>query len=68
MFHLKMRADRNLDPRNEQCCVRLPNIQDRLFKAHRRVASQFFSGKPGMISRDHFVCPVPSFSEMKESG
>ena len=25
-----------------------------------------FSGKPGMISRDHFVCPVPSFSEMKE--
>ena len=27
-----------------------------------------FSGKPGMISRDHFVCPVPSFSEMKEIG
>ena len=27
-----------------------------------------FSGKPGMISRDHFVCPVPSFSEMKELG
>ena len=28
----------------------------------------FFSGKPGMISRNHFVCPVPSFSEMKEIG
>ena len=27
-----------------------------------------FSGKPGMISRYHFVCPVPSFSEMKEIG
>ena len=27
-----------------------------------------FSGKPGMISRDHFVCPEPSFSEMKEIG
>ena len=27
-----------------------------------------FSGKPGMISRNHFVCPLPSFSEMKEIG
>ena len=27
-----------------------------------------FSGKSGMISRDYFVCPVPSFSEMKEIG
>ena len=27
-----------------------------------------FSGKLGMISRDHFACPVPSFSEMKEIG
>ena len=27
-----------------------------------------FSGKPGMISRDHFVCPISSFSEMKETG
>ena len=30
----------------------------------RHVASQFF-----LVSlRDHFVCPVPSFSEMKEIG
>ena len=29
-----------------------------------RVASQFFLVSP----RDHFVCPVPSFSEMKEIG
>ena len=27
-----------------------------------------FSGKPGMISGDLFVCLVPSFSEMKEIG
>ena len=26
------------------------------------------SGKPGIISRDHVVCPVPSFFEMKEIG
>ena len=25
-----------------------------------------FSGKPGMISRDHFVCPLPSISEMRQ--
>ena len=25
-----------------------------------------FSGKPRMISRGHFVFPVPSFSEMNE--
>ena len=31
---------------------------------YRRVASQFFLVSP----RDHFVCPVPSFSEMKEIG
>ena len=31
--------------------------------AVRRVASQFFLVSP----RDHFVCPVPSFSEMKEN-
>ena len=30
----------------------------------KRVASQFFLVSP----RDHFVCPVPSFSEMKEIG
>ena len=30
----------------------------------RRVVSQFFLVSP----RDHFVCPVPSFSEMKEIG
>ena len=30
--------------------------------AVRRVASQFFPVSP----RDPFVCPVPSFSEMKE--
>ena len=30
----------------------------------RRVASQFFLVSP----RDHFVCPVASFSEMKEIG
>ena len=29
----------------------------------RRVASQFFLVSP----RDHFVCPVPSFSEMKKN-
>ena len=35
----------------------------------RQARSQpVFSGKPGMISRDHFVCTVPSFSEMKEIG
>ena len=28
----------------------------------RRVASQFLLVSP----RDHFVCPVPSFTEMKE--
>ena len=27
-----------------------------------------FSGKPRMISRDHFVSPVPSYFEMKEIG
>ena len=32
--------------------------------AYMRVASQFFLVSP----RDHFVCPVPSFSEMKEIG
>ena len=31
---------------------------------NRRVASQFFLVSP----RDPFVCPVPSFSEMKEIG
>ena len=30
----------------------------------RRVASQFFLVSP----RDHFFCPVPLFSEMKEIG
>ena len=30
----------------------------------KRVASQLFLVSP----RDHFVCPVPSFSEMKEIG
>ena len=30
----------------------------------RLVASQYFLVSP----RDHFVCPVPSFSEMKEIG
>ena len=38
---------------------------------HIQASSQpVFSGKPGMISRVHFVCPVPSisFSEMKEIG
>ena len=35
----------------------------------RQARSQpVFSGKPGMVSKDHFVCPVPSFSEMKEIG
>ena len=32
--------------------------------AIRRVASQFFLVSP----RAHFVCPVPSFSEVKEIG
>ena len=32
--------------------------------ADRRVASQYFLVSP----RDHFVCPIPSFSEMKEIG
>ena len=32
--------------------------------AVRRVASQFFLVSP----RDHFVCPAPSFFEMKEIG
>ena len=45
-----------------------PNVNashtKRLFssKFDRRVASQFFLVSPS----DHFVCPVPSFSEMKE--
>ena len=34
--------------------------------AGRCVASQFFLVSPEWLSRDHFVCPVPSFSEMKE--
>ena len=35
----------------------------------RQTRSQpVFSGKPRMISRDNFVRPVPSFSEMKEIG
>ena len=33
-------------------------------KVYRRVASRFFLVSP----RDHFVCPVPSFYELKEVG
>ena len=40
---------------------------DKSTRKIRRIGLQpVFSGKPGMISRDQFVCPVPSFSKMKE--
>ena len=40
-----------------------------IFQNGRQARSQpVLSGKPRTISRDHFVCLVPSFSEMKEIG
>ena len=44
--------------------LRLPSERRNWGKQSRRVASQFFMVSP----RDHFVCPEPSFSEMKEIG